>query len=263
VSENLQELAHGEGHDYEPGSPHLEHPHLRNAVLGRIRDIVGEQLERRGHCRVLEIGAGHGAFTDHVLAMGADVVVTEMSRPSLIVLERRYRANPKVTTVFDPDGEAAFGQGMVDVVLCVSVLHHIPDYASFVGRIVTQIEPGGAFASFQDPTYYPRRTAASVKADRLMYLAWRVRQGALRQGIATQLRRFRGVYDESLPSDMSEYHVVRQGVDEQELLDILRPQFRDVELWEYFSTQGRAMQKLGDHLRAPQTFALIARDRRD
>jgi len=129
--QNLQQAAHDVGHDYEIGSPHLAHPQLRNAILGRIRELVGEQFAQKGRCRVLEVGAGHGAFTDHVLAMGAEVTVTEMSRPSLEVLRQRYQANPNVTLVLDEDGDGVF-DGTFDLVLCVSVLHHIPDYVAFV-----------------------------------------------------------------------------------------------------------------------------------
>ena len=84
----MQEARHGEGFDYEPGSPHLRHPTLRNQIIDRIRELVADQFRRTGRCRVLEIGAGHGSFTDHIAATGAEVTVTEMSRPSLDLLEQ-------------------------------------------------------------------------------------------------------------------------------------------------------------------------------
>ena len=258
----LQEAVHSEGFDYDAGSPHLAHPQLRAAILGRIRELVRQQFERTGRCRVLEVGAGHGAFTDHVLAMGAEVTVTEMSRPSLELLRARYHNNERTTLLFDPDGEGVFSRDdRYDLILCVSVLHHIPDYADFVSRVVRLLDAGGAFASFQDPMWYPRLGRISVKADRLMYLAWRSKNGHLRRGIGTQLRRLRGHMDESNPSDMVEYHVVRSGVDEQLLETALRPLFADVRRWEYFSTQGRWMQAVGERLRSPQTFGLIATGR--
>lgn len=260
---NLQEVAHDVGHDYEPGSPHLSHPRLRNEILGHVRTLVRECFEKHGRCRVLEIGAGHGAFTDHVLAMGAQVTVTEMSRPSLDVLAHRYEHAPGVRLVYDPDGEAAFGTGGdYDLILCVSVLHHIPDYESFVHRAVALVAPDGVFASFQDPTWYPRRSLVALRLDRLMFLAWRVRQGRVKQGVATQIRRFRGRLDPENPSDIVEYHVVRDGVDEEKLVSVLQPHFADVALWRYFSTQGRWMQALGRAAMRPQTFALVARGRR-
>ena len=147
----LQEQRHGQGFDYEPGSPHLRHPRLRHEITERIRSLVAEQFARTGSCRVLEVGAGHGSFTDHIAATGAEVTVTEMSRPSLDLLERRFAWNKKVTLLYDPDGERVFSEpATFDLVLCVSVLHHIPDYIGFVDRVCDRIDEGGAFASFQD-----------------------------------------------------------------------------------------------------------------
>lgn len=259
----LQELGHAAGYDYDRGSPHLSHHELRHQVLSRIRALVTEQFERVGRCRVLEVGAGHGAFTDHVLAMGAEVVVTEMSRPSLALLTERYSHNPNARLYYDPDGEQPFRMAArYDLVLCVSVLHHIPDYETFVRNVVGLIEPGGAFASFQDPLWYPRRSAADVRLDRALYFAWRLRQGNVRRGLATRVRRARSRYDEQNPADMVEYHVVRQGVDEELLRGILDEAFGDVDLWRYFSTQGRWLQSLGERVAPATTFGLVARDRR-
>ena len=135
----LQERAHGTGHDYDSGSPHLRHARLRNEIIARIRALVAEQFERRGSCRVLEIGAGHGSFTDHIAAMGAQVTVTEMSRPSLDHLEARFAFNPSVRLLYDADGETAFQDDReYDLVLCISVLHlgTIQQHAHMVDRHV-------------------------------------------------------------------------------------------------------------------------------
>jgi SAM-dependent methyltransferase len=259
---NVQEAGHHAGFDYERGSPHLSHARLRAALIGEIRGLVAHQFRANGRCRVLEIGAGHGAFTDHVAAMGAEVTVTEMSRPSLDVLRARFAHNSRVSLIFDNDGEAAASIGNTfDLVLCVSVLHHIPDYEAFVRRVTDSLAPGGAFASFQDPLWYPRRPKWGVQLEKSMYYIWRVRQGEIRRGISTRLRRARGVYDEENPADMIEYHVVRQGVDERALAAILRERFAEVALRTYFSTQGTWLQRVGEKLGHPTTFALIATDR--
>lgn len=258
----LQEQAHGEGHDYDAGSPHLRHPRLRNAIIARIRSLVAEQFERRGSCRVLEIGAGHGSFTDHVAAMGACVTVTEMSRPSLERLQDRFAYNPSVRLRYDADGEAAFqDDAQYDLVLCVSVLHHIPDYLAFVGRTVQRISPGGAFASFQDPLWYPRRSRLNLALDRAAYYAWRLGQRDLRQGVGTRIRRARGRYDEANPADMVEYHVVRDGVDDAALRSLLAASFGSTEQWGYWSTQSPVLQAGGSRLGVHTTFGLTARDR--
>ncbi len=258
----LQEQAHGAGHDYDAGSPHLRHPRLRNEIIDRIRSLVLEQFQRRDACRVLEIGAGHGSFTDHIAAMGAQVTVTEMSRPSLEHLQARFAYNPSVRLLYDADGEAAFqDDAEYDLVLCISVLHHIPDYVKFVSRTVDRIVPGGSFASFQDPLWYPRRSRFNKGLDKGAYYAWRLGQRNLLQGLGTRVRRARGRFDEANPADMVEYHVVRDGVDDQALQDLLSERFRSTERWTYWSTQAPLLQAGGTRLGAHTTFGLTGRDR--
>ncbi|MHB9863795.1 class I SAM-dependent methyltransferase [Streptomyces sp. YIM S03343] len=258
---HLQERAHGQGHDYAKGSPHIRHHRIREQVISGLHGLVGQVVERNGRCRVLEVGAGHGTFTDHLVAAGAEVRVTEMSAPSAAVLRHRFRHNPRVTVVHDAEGEEVFRQEPLDAVVCISVLHHIPDYLGAVEHLVRRVVPGGAFFSIQDPLWYPRRSALSMNLDRGAYLLWRLGQGELRRGLATRVRRLRGRYDETNEADMAEYHVVRQGVDEQALRDLLAPAFRGVELRRYWSTQSGALQALGERLAPATTFGLLAHDR--
>ena len=75
-------------------------------------------------------------------------------------------------------------------------------------------------------------------------------------------RRLRGVYDESIPSDMSEYHVVRDGVDEQASPPSSTCHFDTVDVHPYFSTQGGWVQEVGRRLLRPNTFGVVATDRR-
>ncbi|MFI9649128.1 class I SAM-dependent methyltransferase [Streptomyces sp. NPDC052040] len=258
----LQERAHHEGHDYAKGSPHIRHHRIRERVIAGLHTLVGEVTARTGRCRVLEVGAGHGTFTDHLAAAGASVEVTEMSAPSAAVLRHRFRNNPRVTVTHDPEGGQLLRTDQVDAVVCISVLHHIPDYLGTVGHLVTRIAPGGAFFSVQDPLWYPRRSGASMRLDRGAYLLWRLGQGDLRRGLATRVRRLRGHYDETNEADMAEYHVVRQGVDEVALRELLSAAFERVELRRYWSTQSGVLQSLGERLAPATTFGLYARNRR-
>ena len=259
---DIQERGHGYEHDYESGSPHSRHSSLRNDIISKIQVLVSEQFTAHGSCRVLEIGAGHGTFTDHVACMGAEVTVTEMSRPSLEVLRRRFEWNPRVRLLYDPDGDGVFAEARhYDVVLCVSVLHHIPDYVRFVEKLVTLIGEGGAFASFQDPLWYPRRRRLNRLVDRGAFYAWRLFQGNWWRGIKSFTRRTRGRYDIDNPSDMVEYHVLRSGVDETRLVRLLCANFSKVEQWRYWSTQLPALQAIGSALGIDTTFGILARGR--
>ncbi|MEU2154390.1 methyltransferase [Streptomyces sp. NPDC019396] len=234
---------------------------MRARVVEVVQRVIGEVLDRNGRCRVVELGAGHGAFTDHLLAMGAEVAVTEMSGPSAELLERRFRHNPRVTVIHDPTGDVQFEGSSIDCVVTISVLHHIPDYLTAVERLVGRIAEGGAFVSFQDPLWYPRRSSVSMGLDRSAYLLWRLGQGAYGRGVATRLRRLRGVYDNTNSADMSEYHVVRNGVDEERLKQLLEPAFESVRLHRYWSTQSGVLQALGERLAPPTTFGIVAERR--
>jgi methyltransferase family protein len=259
---HLQELAFPSGHDYTVGSPHLKHARLRGWIDDGLSAEVARLTDRFRECRVLEIGAGHGPFTAVLRRAGALVTLTEMSRPSVDHLRRSFGADPGVTVIHDPDGSwVERSTDQFHMVVAISVLHHIPDYVSAVRLYAERTVTGGSFLSWQDPLWYARLPTRTAAASRIAYLAWRVGQGNLRRGLTTQSRRIRRVYDESNPSDMSEYHVVREGVDELALTELLAGRYHDVGLSRYWSTQGSFFQKVGERIGLETHFAITARNR--
>lgn len=255
----LQEVAYGEDRDYTFGSPHLAHASIRSRIEGELTALVRAQIRDLGTCRVLEVGAGHGTFTETLLNAGARVTVTEMSAPSATFLRRRYAGRTDLTVVHDPEGNA--GPGIAadhDLLVMVSVLHHIPDYESAVRELVTPMLEGSAFYCTQDPLWYPSRSRLNLAIDKAAYYAWRLGQGDYARGLATQTRRSKGVYDESKAEDMVEYHVIRQGVNEQALVGLLSEKFERVALHEYWSTQSSLLQKAGDRMGMRSTFGITA-----
>lgn len=257
-----QDEAHGEGHDYVKGSPHLRHDSLRTMIEGHLRGLVHETLERQGTCRVLEVGAGHGTFTAFLLDAGATVTVTEASRASAAHLSATYAGRDDVEVFHDATGEGVFDRDQhVDGVVCAALLHHIPDYLTFVRRLAGVTDAGGWFYSAADPTYYPRRGRLTNVADRGTYYAWRLAQGNVRRGLSTRWRRVRGEWSETEASDLVEYHVVRDGVDELALEAELGQWFDDVEVLPYWSTQSPFFQRLLAPAHIGSDFCLIARSR--
>lgn len=259
---NFQQDAHPEGHDYVAGSPHLRHNGLRNRISESVRNHIVEIEKQKGSCKVLEVGAGHGTFTEAILESVATVTVTEMSKASADYLAASYGANSGVSVIYDPTGDWLLDSDeSFDIVLCISVLHHIPDYESFLKVAFAHTYPGGAFVSWQDPLYYPRRSLANLALERFAYYSWRVLRGNLWRGLLTRLRRVRGILDESNPSDMVEYHVVRKGVDEMRLMELGAIHFDHTQLHTYFSTQSTIWQKLETVVPA-NSFALSFRGRK-
>jgi hypothetical protein len=254
----LRERGHRSGHDYAKGSPHLRHYKVRELAVSSVHTAVAGVMDRNGACRALELGAGHGTFSDHLVAAGAEVEVTEMSAPSVEVLRRRFRHNPRVTVTHDLDGGAALRDGPLGAAVCISVFHHIPGYLATVRRLVERIVPGGAFLCMQDLLWYPRRS----HVDRNAYLLWRLGWGEFRRGIATRARRMCACTTRRTRRIWSSNHVVRQGVGEEALRMLLEPEFREVEFRHYWSTQSGLPHGIGEVFFPPITFGILARNSR-
>jgi SAM-dependent methyltransferase len=254
----FQEVFYDEQVDYTRGSPHLADLRLRERLVTLTRTAVLGLHDAGLPLDVLEVGAGHGGYTEPMLALGCRVNAVEMSKPSAMALGDRFRSNDRLTAVYDPAGDLHDVGGPFAMIACVSVLHHIPDYLGFVRDALPRLVPGGTFFSLQDPLWYARQRGVQRGFTWLAYLSWRVRQGDIRRGVATTARRIRGTYDESNPSDMVEYHVVRDGVDEQALMALLKPRFDEVSLIPYYSTQAPSATRLGERRRWHNTFGIYA-----
>jgi hypothetical protein len=117
--------------------------------------------------------------------------------------------------------------------------------------------------TLQDPIWYPRQSKVSRGLYRVGYYAWRLPRGNWKRGVGSVVRRTRGTLDEDNPSDMVEYHVVRNGVDESAIRDLLLEKFGDVRVLPYWSNQSAAVQWLGTRLRLRNTFGILATGYRD
>lgn len=256
----MQQQFHGKGHDYRAGSPHLKHKALHERLIWRLSEALDSVRLAGLPLTVLEIGAGDGTFSERLLGLGCRVWATEMSRPSLDLLEARFGDNPAFRGIWDEDGSMAVVQGQeFSLVLCISVLHHIPDYFAFIDKAVKDhLSPGGSLIIMQDPLWYPSLGRARHAFSRSAYFCWRMTQGNYAQGLATRWRRLAGIYDESKAEDMAEYHVVRDGINHERLIAILQQRFVDVSFMPYWSTQGAIWQRMGEVLGIHNTFAITA-----
>ena len=105
---NFQEVFYADGVDYRRGSPHLSYWPLHDRLVATIRSQLTHLADAGLPLRVLELGAGHGAFTEPALAFGCEVTAIEMSRPSIDELNRRIGQNPAFTVSYDPAGTSVW-----------------------------------------------------------------------------------------------------------------------------------------------------------
>src|SRR5580698_1893019 len=125
---NLQEAHYQRGVDYRRGSPHLSHLGLHDRLVEILRRAVRRIADEGLPLRVLEVGAGHGGFTESALALGCAVAAVGMSGPAVEELRRRFGTNPRLEAIYDPDGTLDGIGDDYSLLMFVSVLHHIPDY---------------------------------------------------------------------------------------------------------------------------------------
>lgn len=259
MSDGPQGEHYGPDYDYLNDSPHLKHRHLYHGLTSRIASAVEGSGRAGSRPEVLEIGAGDGSVTADLLSRGYSVTATEMSSASIESMESRFGSDEHFSAVHDPGDLSGLAGARFDAVLFASVLHHIPDYlASIEGAFAGHLRPGGALVSIQDPLWYPRMEARTKRISELAYMSWRLTQGELLRGAKTRIRRRLSGLSEDAPGDAVEYHVVRDGVDEEAIAMLLGERFSEVEIRSYWSSQGDLQQRIGERLSLVNTFAVFA-----
>ncbi len=128
-----------------------------------------------------------------------------------------------------------------------------------IRQAVALLTPHGQFFSFQDPLRYDSISKSTYWFSSLGYLWWRIFKGDVVGGLRRRFRRGRGIYLDEEPSDNAEYHVTRNGVDQDAIRGFFDGQGFDCEVIPYFSTHSRLFQPIGSAMGVKNTFAVIAR----
>jgi len=264
VAANQEWFATQTDGEFVEGSPHLKHPVLRGYCLQLAREAM--QLGARGLLQpsVLDMGAGDGMLTIPFLEMGASVTAADASSELLERLASRVGGHREHLILSPGDIFATLEEfrrsgRQFELVSASSFLHHIPDYLQLCRAAADVIRPGGVLFSFQDPLRYNSLDRATYCLDRFSYFAWRVFQGNYGRGLRTRGRRLLGSYREDLPEDTAEYHVVREGVDQDAIRRVLEESGFHCEIRRYWSTQSTFFQQVGTKLGRLNNFAVIAR----
>jgi SAM-dependent methyltransferase len=210
---------------------------------------------------VLDLGAGQGAATIPFLELGASVTAVDDSEEQLDRLRARCRPfGPRLTIVRADAAEFVWQGGRrYDSAVLSSFLHHVPDYAAFLGAVADErLEPRSHVLTFQDPLLYRSLGRPTRAFGALAYASWRLRRGDVVGGLRRRARRSRGVWRDDCPQDVVEYHATRGGVDQDAVVEALVSRGYRCRMERYFSTQSGAFQAVGDALGLLNTFAVVA-----
>ncbi len=245
---------------YLDGAPHIRHASLRMLYGKLLLQVFDRAKQVRGAPRVLDLGAGEGSVTLPFLQLGAQVRAIDISKSQLELLEQRCKQFARMLEVRCADIHDALADTSVqfDVVVVNSFLHHIPDYLGMIAAATTVLGERGQFFSFQDPLRYDSVGPFTSFFDKLGYLSWRIFRGDVINGLKRRWRRSRGIYLEDSVHDNAEFHVTRNGVDQDAIRKLLSERGFDCAVVAYFSSQNAFFQWLGTLLRLKNQFAIVA-----
>lgn len=130
----------------------------RLAGASNYNDWIFAHIEPHLGDDVLEVGAGHGTFTERFTARASRVVATDVSERCCELLRTRF-ANDERVTVVDGSTEAAVGMPPFDAAVLTNVLEHIEDDDAALADLAASLKPGG-------------RLCLWVPAFQLLYSDW-------------------------------------------------------------------------------------------
>ena len=99
--------------------------------------------------RALGIGSAHGAELKPILARSQSVTVLE---PSDGFASQSIHGKPVTYVKPNASGLMPFESASFDIVVCFSVLHHIPNVSTVIGEMFRVLKPGG-YALLREPTH--------------------------------------------------------------------------------------------------------------
>ena len=248
---------------YVEGAPHIKHAELRELYGKLLVRVFDNARKHTPSPVVLDLGAGEGSVTLPFLELGASVVAVDISPDQLEALKTKCAAYAGRLEVRCEDISTALqdGNGKYDIIVANSFLHHVPDYLGMLKSAVMALGPHGQVFSFQDPLRYDTAGKAGRIFSGLAYFAWRIFRGDVIGGLGRRMRRARGIYLEDSVADNAEYHVTRNGVDQDAIRELLGEMGMECEIVPYFSTQSSLFQPVGSMLGVENTFAIVARKR--
>ena len=245
---------------YIDGAPHLKHASLRRLYAKLLVEVFERARRHTLSPRVLDLGAGEGSVTLPLLDLGAHVTAVDISPDQVAALRRKCAAyGDRLTARCEDIAETLRTDGdCYDIIVANSFLHHVPDYLGLLRDLLPRLSANGQFFSFQDPLRYSTQRRFDRLFDQAAYAFWRLGRRDVWRGLQRRWRRARGVYSADSSHDNAEYHVLRDGLDQEAIVLLFGGARFSCRIETYFSTQNVFFQSLGAALGIKNTFAIVA-----
>jgi SAM-dependent methyltransferase len=102
----------------------------------RVLQILGKRIDFTSAPRVLDIGAGQGAFSLRLKEAGARVSACDVVPEQFDVPGVDFR-------IIQPDGRLPFDDASIDAAIAIEVLEHIDGHDRFFAEVARILAPGG------------------------------------------------------------------------------------------------------------------------
>jgi SAM-dependent methyltransferase len=244
--------------NYLDSAPHIKHASLRKLYTSLLNQVYNYAEKCSKAPRVLDLGAGEGSATLQFLRLGAYVTAVDTSKSQLDSLRKKVKSDRLELRCEDIWKTLENKGQQYDIVVANSFLHHIPDYLDMIRQAIDLLTPNGQFFSFQDPLRYDTVGKFTKIFSDIAYFSWRISKEDVWGGVKRHVRRRRGVYLSESVHDNTDYHIVRNGIDQDAIIDLLKNVDIDCRVVRYFSTQSLLFQKIGSAIGMKNTFGLIA-----
>jgi SAM-dependent methyltransferase len=103
-------------------------------ILGQMEPFIGKEI--------LEVGAGHGTFTEVLAQQDVRVVASDISDRCVGILQKRFAGIPNVS-VIRGDTTVVAAEGPFDTAILINVLEHIEDDDAALRDLWASLSPGG------------------------------------------------------------------------------------------------------------------------
>jgi 2-polyprenyl-3-methyl-5-hydroxy-6-metoxy-1,4-benzoquinol methylase len=111
------------------------------------RAWLGSLLTPHLEAPILEVGAGHGTYTE-LLADVGDLTVCEPSERAVEVLRERFASRPEIGIVHGELDQATTNGQKFGSMVMINVLEHIEDDDEALRQVASGLRPGGTVAIF-------------------------------------------------------------------------------------------------------------------
>jgi ubiquinone/menaquinone biosynthesis C-methylase UbiE len=152
LGENLRERIHEANvavHRFEAEYYEVLHPEVYGKQeQKRISSVLkmADKLIVDNQKRALDFGAGTGNLAGKLLRLNYKVTAIDISAEMCAILKKKfqtYMETKKLIVVNSPIEDVSFDRDEFDLITCYSVLHHLPDYAGAIQRLLFFLKKGG------------------------------------------------------------------------------------------------------------------------